>query len=192
MAFAEDPDERGRNARMPMRPVFFFCRADRHYLTRSTIWGIPIAFSSDRLLVEGTPMSICRLVCPVPRDPHCYGRFSCHLRLEIDTAMRRRYPGARATSSGYWLTPSRIALHRLMATVPALIECAGAILPRRREIGVPGGAGRPWAGDSIGWLDGLTMQPPPRVDSSRDFNDSARIALAICRPTEDLGVATMR
>jgi nitric oxide reductase NorD protein len=103
--------------------------------------------------------------------------------LRIDTAMRRRYPGARADLE-------RVLAHALanrsaislMPSLPALIEALVQF-----SLGAPRAA--LVAGDSSGLLDGLLEAAAAVQSIDADVNDSARVSLAICAQLESLGPA---
>jgi nitric oxide reductase NorD protein len=103
--------------------------------------------------------------------------------LRIDTAIRRRYPGARADLE-------RVLAHALanrsaislMPSLPALIEALVQF-----SLGAPRAALA--AGDSSGLLDGLLDAAAAVQSIDADVHDSARVSLAICAQLECLGPA---
>lgn len=103
--------------------------------------------------------------------------------LRIDTAIRRRYPGAHADLE-------RVLAHALanrsaislMPSLPALIEALVQF-----SLGAPRAA--LVAGDSSGLLDGLLDAAAAVQSMDADVHDSARVSLAICAQLEYLGSA---
>jgi nitric oxide reductase NorD protein len=103
--------------------------------------------------------------------------------LRIDTALARRYPGARADLA-------RVLAHALanrpainsMPSLPALIEALVQF-----SLGAPRAA--LVAGDSSGLLDGLFDAAAAVQSMDADVHDSARASLAICAQLENLGSA---
>jgi nitric oxide reductase NorD protein len=103
--------------------------------------------------------------------------------LRIDTAMARRYPGARADLA-------RVLAHALanrpaissMPSLPALIEALVQF-----SLGAPRAA--LVAVDSSGLLDGLLDAAAAVQSIDADVHDSARASLAICAQLEKLGSA---
>jgi nitric oxide reductase NorD protein len=102
--------------------------------------------------------------------------------LRIDTAMRRRYPGARADLE-------RVLAHALAnrppirtPSLPALIEALVQF-----SLGAPRAA--LVAGDSSGLLDGLLAAAAAVQSIDADVHESARVSLSICTQLECLGSA---
>jgi nitric oxide reductase NorD protein len=103
--------------------------------------------------------------------------------LRIDTALARRYPGARADLA-------RVLAHALanrpaissMPSLPALIEALVQF-----SLGAPRAA--LVAGDPSGLLDGLLDAAAAVQSMDADVHDSARASLAICAQLENLGSA---
>jgi nitric oxide reductase NorD protein len=103
--------------------------------------------------------------------------------LRIDTAMARRYPGARADLA-------RVLAHALanrpaigsMPSLPALIEALVQF-----SLGAPRAA--LVAGDSSGLLDGLLDAAAAVQNMDADVHDSARASLAICAQLENFASA---
>jgi nitric oxide reductase NorD protein len=103
--------------------------------------------------------------------------------LRIDTAMARRYPGARADLARVLAQSlaNRPAISS-MASLPALIEALVQF-----SLGAPRAA--LVAGDSSGLLDGLLDAAAAVQSVDADVHDSARTSLAICAQLENLGSA---
>ena len=103
--------------------------------------------------------------------------------LRIDTAMRRRYPGARADlERGLAHALANRSAISLMPSLPALIEALVQF-----SLGAPRAA--LVAGDSSGLLDGLLDAAAAVQSMDADVHDSARVSLAICAQLEYLGPA---
>ena len=186
LMLAEPGNERGRNARMADEAGIFLPAQIGSYLTaQHNLGAYRIAVLHQiGYWVEGTADVDLQSFFAQSSRPALLRRIFFAIEdLRIDTAMRRRYPGARADLE-------RVLAHALanrppiglMATVPALIEALVQFsLGAARAALV--------AGDSSGVLDGLidAAAAVRRVDA--DVHDSARISLAICAQLEDLGSA---
>jgi nitric oxide reductase NorD protein len=186
LKLAEPENERGRNARMADEASIFLPPQIGNFATaQHNLGAYRIAVLHQiGYWVEGTAdFDLQRFFAKSSRPVLLRRIFFVIEDLRIDTAMRRRYPGARADLE-------RVLAHalanrpaiRLMPALPALIE---ALL--QFSLGAPRAA--LVAGDSSGLLDGLIDAAAAVQSVDADIRDSARASLTICTQLENLGPA---
>jgi len=178
----EQEDASRRNARMTDEASIFLPAQIGHFATAQyNLGAYRIAVLHQLGVWEGTgDFDLHQFLANSSRPVLLRRIFFAIEDLRIDTAMARRYPGARADLA-------RVLAHALanrpaigsMASLPAWIEALVQF-----SLGAPRAA--LVAGDSSGLLDGLLDAAAAVQRMDADVHDSARASLAICAQLENL------